>query len=39
MLKTRKTVSDLEPGYPVVNHLSEVLEKIISENLVMMPCG
>jgi hypothetical protein len=35
MLKTRKTVSDLEPGYPVVNHLSEALEKIISENLVI----
>jgi hypothetical protein len=29
MLKTRQTVSDLEPGYPVVNELSAVLEKII----------
>jgi hypothetical protein len=35
MLKTRKTVSDLESGYPVVNHLSEVLENIISKNLVI----
>jgi hypothetical protein len=27
--KSMKTISDLEPGYPVVNELSAVLEKII----------
>jgi hypothetical protein len=33
MLKTKKTVSDLEPGYPVANELSYVLDKIICEGL------
>jgi hypothetical protein len=32
--KSMKAISDLEPGYPVVNELSAVLEKIIYTHLV-----
>jgi hypothetical protein len=32
--KSMKAISDLEPGYPVVNELSAILEKIIYTHLV-----